>query len=452
MRQLHKFCKATYRATYGVLCSLLMVSSATTAVNASEIKLTTEMGQEAYLGEKGQKTYLRIDLEGLRHEEASRTPVNIAIVIDKSGSMGGGKIEQAKEAAIMAVERLGRNDYVSIVTYSDKVDVLIPATRVNNYSEFRRRIRSIRSNGRTALYAGTKRGIHELEEFIDENRVNRVILLSDGLANIGPSKPSDLEKLGQKAAAKGISITTIGLGLGFNEDLMTKLAYASDGNHAFVRNERDLVDIFDKEFGDVLSVVAQDVDILIECHIGFRPIRVLGRKAEIEGRKIRLKMNQLYSAQEKQLIIEAEMEDDLAEGNKPFAKVTVDYRSMKLKTRKKIVTDAEANFTRSRSLAEKSVNKRVMSSVVEQIATERNEEAVSLRDKGMVGKARKILEGNAAYLQQNARSLGGKFEQELNELAVKNKKDSENLSDDKWAASRKDMRARQYKLKTQQSY
>lgn len=436
----------------GFIPSLNAAPEGTEGQSGSDITLRTELGQKHHYTEQGGKTYLRIDLEAIRHNEAERTPVNIAIVIDKSGSMNGAKIEQAKEAAIMAVERLGKNDYLSIIAYSDTVDVLLPSTRVNNFTEFRHRIRSIRSNGRTALYAGTKRGINELDSYLDKNRVNRVILLSDGLANVGPSSPDQLEELGRKAAEKGISITTIGLGLGFNEDLMTKLAYASDGNHAFVRHERDLVDIFNKEFGDVLSVVAQDVDIFIDCHIGFRPIRVLGREAEIDGRRVRLKLNQLYAAQEKNLIIEIERTEAVDPGRTPLADVTVAYRSMRDKTRHKVSASPEINYSKDRSLAEGSKVKRVMSSVIEQIATERNERAVSLRDKGKVEEARRVLKDNAAYLRQNAQDLGGSFAPTLNELADKNLKDSKNLDNRNWTASRKEMKARQYKQKTQQSY
>ena len=428
------------------------------AVQASEysesadIKLRTELGQSSYFGEKGQKTYLRIDLEGIRREETERTPVNIAIVIDKSGSMNGNKLAQAKEAAIMAVERLGRDDYVSIITYSSKVDVLMPSTRVTNTTEFRHRIKSIRSNGQTALYAGTKRGIHELEEFLDENRVNRVILLSDGLANVGPSKPSDLEKLGQMAGSKGISITTIGLGLGFNEDLMTKLAYASDGNHAFVKHERDLVDIFNKEFGDVLSVIAQDIEIIIECEVGIKPIRLLGRRAEVRGQTIRVKLNQLYGAQSKHLIIEAELDEAHEEGDQPFAKVTIDYRSLQNKSRETLSANTKINFTKNKKRVAKAVNKRVMSDVIEQIAIERNEQAVNLRDKGDVKRAKMLLQNNAAYLAKEAQNLGGSFAPKLKDLAKKNKADAENLTGEKWRASRKEMKARAYRQKTQQSY
>ena len=435
----------------GLVTAAVSITPFVTA-SAKDINIRTELGQTSYHTEKGTKAHLRIDLEGIRHKEIERTPINIAIVIDKSGSMNGNKLEQAKEAAIMAVERLNEDDYVSIITYSDDVNVLIPSRPVTDYSEFRRKIRAIRTTGRTALYAGTKRGIDELDHYFDEHRVNRVILLSDGLANVGPSKPSDLERLGQKAAAKGISVTTIGLGLGFNEDLMTKLAYASDGNHAFVRHERDLVDIFNKEFGDVLSVIAQDVIIIIECANGFRPMRVMGRNAKIDGQKIHLKLNQLYAAQEKNIILELELDREANEGTSPLADITIDYRSMSGKQRVKLEDKASATFTRSKQQAESSINKRVMSSVVQYIATERNERAVALRDKGKIKEARKVLQGNASYLEDEAKKLGGAYAPELNSLAKKNKMDSENLTEDKWTASRKTMKARQYKQKTQQSY
>ena len=432
--------------------SVTAITAVSAAESAKDITIRTELGQASYHTEKGTKAHIRIDLEGIRHQESERTPINIAIVIDKSGSMNGNKLEQAKEAAIMAVERLNEDDYVSIITYSDDVNVLIPSRPVTDYSEFRRKIRAIRTTGRTALYAGTKRGIDELDHYFDEHRVNRVILLSDGLANVGPSKPSDLERLGQQAAAKGISVTTIGLGLGFNEDLMTKLAYASDGNHAFVRHERDLVDIFNKEFGDVLSVVAQDVIIIIECANGFRPMRVMGRAAKIEGQKVHLKLNQLYAAQEKNIILEIELKEVANAGTTPIADISIDYRSMASKQRTKLQDKANATFTDSKQQAEGSINKRVMSSVVEYIATERNEEAVALRDKGKIKEARKVLQGNASYLENEAKKLGGTYAPTLNSLAKKNKMDSENLAEDKWTASRKAMKARQYKQKTQQSY
>ena len=109
------------------------------------------------------------------------------------------------------------------------------------------------------MFSGVSKGASEVRKFLDSNRVSRVILLSDGLANLGPSTPSELGQLGHSLSKEGISVTTIGLGLGYNEDLMTQLAGMSDGNHAFVQNYSDLTKIFAAEFNTALTVVANQL-------------------------------------------------------------------------------------------------------------------------------------------------------------------------------------------------
>ena len=130
-----------------------------------------------------------------------------------------------------------------------------------------------------------------------------MILLSDGLANVGPSSPGDLAELGA-SWREGISVSTIGLGLDYNEDLMQRFAAASDGNHVFVERPCDLAEIFDREFGDALSVSARDITIIIECKAGFTPKRILGRDGTISGDKITLKLNQLQAANERYVVVE----------------------------------------------------------------------------------------------------------------------------------------------------
>ncbi|MCP4121228.1 MAG: VWA domain-containing protein, partial [Bacteroidetes bacterium] len=201
---------------------------------------------------------------------------------------------------------LDENDILSIITYSDYVEVLVPATKVSDKRYLKRQIATIQAGGSTALFAGVSKGADEIEKFFDENKVNRVILLSDGLANVGPESPAALGKLGSSLRRIGISVTTIGLGLGYNEDLMVRLAQESDGNHAFVENSRDLARIFEFEFGDILSVVAQNVEIEINCAKGVKPIRVLGRDADVIGNKVYTSLNQIYSNQEKYFLLEIE--------------------------------------------------------------------------------------------------------------------------------------------------
>jgi Ca-activated chloride channel family protein len=368
--------------------------------------------------------------------------------------MKGQRLARAKEAAAMALDRLGLDDVISVVAYNHKVDVLVPATHARNHSHLKLPIERLTASGRTALYAGVKEGGRQVREFSDLRRVSRVILLSDGLANVGPSKPSELAELGAKLAQDGISVTTIGLGLQYNEDLMAKLALASDGNHAFARTPDDLVRIFDSEFGDVLSVVAQDVIIHIDFLPGFQPRRVFGRQAKISGSRISLKLNQLYASQEKYVIVELERQSIASRsahtvGSAPIAAISVDYMGMEKSTRVRIERSVSARYTRSPEVAKESINKHVMAQVVTQIATLRSEKAVLLRDKGDIAGARALLEKNAIYLGRKAAEYKAPA---LKDMERKSREAAKGMSGSAWAGTRKAMRARQHHKKVQQSY
>ena len=422
---------------------------------SADVRVQADLSQTEILPSGNNRIYLRLSLKGIasvRHER--RMPVNIALVLDRSGSMKGQRLARAKEAAAMALDRLGLDDVISVVAYNHKVDVLVPATHARNQSHLKLPIERLTASGRTALYAGVKEGGRQVHEFSDLRRVSRVILLSDGLANVGPSKPSELAELGAKLAQDGISVTTIGLGLQYNEDLMAKLALASDGNHAFARTPDDLVRIFNSEFGDVLSVVARDVVIHIDCLPGFQPRRVFGRQAKISGSRISLKLNQLYASQEKYVIVELQRQSIASRsahtvGSAPIAAVSVDYMGMEKSTRVRTERSVSARYTLSREAAHASINKSVMAQVVTQIATRRSEKAVLLRDKGDIAGARALLERNARYLGRKADAYSAPS---LRKLERKSREAAKGLSGSTWAGTRKAMRARQHKQKVQQSY
>jgi Ca-activated chloride channel family protein len=434
--------------------ALGLLSLPTSPAEAGQsVKLQTKLGQGVMQEGQGGSVYLRVSLEGLAPDrESTRTPANVVLVIDKSGSMQGDRIEQAKEAALMAVERLGEQDVLGVVTYSSTAEVLSPAGRLRDTEEVRADIRQLQANGSTALYAGVSQGIRELREFVDPYKLNRIILLSDGLANVGPSSPKDLEGLGREAGGQGISVTTIGLGLGYNEDLMTRLALASDGNHAFVEEPADLVEIFNKEFGDVLAAIGSDVEIIIDCPDGFEPVRVLGREAKIDDDKVRMKLNQIYSRQEKYVVVELKVSGERAKGTARAAGVEVNYTDLASKKRETVKAEAELRFSGSAEEVKASVDQDVLAAVTTQIANERSEKAVELRDSGKTEEAKRMLRDNAAYLKEQAGKLPRGAAAPLNEMSEKNTRDAENLNSDVWERTRKTMKADQYRNKTQQSY
>lgn len=418
---------------------------------AKQVDLSINLATPVMEAERNHTAFIKISLEGIRQQQQQqRIPANIAIVLDRSGSMQGEKLYHAKQAAIMAIERLNRNDIVSVVSYDSRVRVVVPATKVRDKRAIANAISDIQANGNTALFAGVSKGARELRKFLDLNRVNRVILLSDGLANVGPSSPDQLGELGLSLAKEGISVTTIGLGLGYNEDLMTQLAGFSDGNHAFVEDASDLASIFQYEFGDVLSVVAQGVEIEIRCRNGVRPLRILGREAEIHGDRVQTRLNQLYSEQEKFIILEVEVPSQPDQAEIELASVDVSYTDLFNRSSEQLSRSVSASFSRSKLDVEQAVDTQTYEAAAEQVANELNREAVQRRDEGDIEGAKSILEKSAEYLDNLGQSLASPRLLEQKEEALRDADELEQEGD--WKKQRKQLIERQYKRAKQQSY
>ncbi|MBE9398788.1 VWA domain-containing protein [Pontibacterium sp. N1Y112] len=434
-----------------LLLPLVAIVLSLSTAQAREITLTTNLATPVMAADETHKTFIKISLEGFKQEQhEERIPANIAIVLDKSGSMNGDKIQQARKAAIMAIKRLNAQDIVSVVSYDSRVQVVVPATKVSDKHQIANAIRNIRANGNTALFAGVSKGAQELRKFLDHNKVNRVILLSDGLANVGPSSANELGKLGLSLAKEGMSVTTIGLGLGYNEDLMTQLAGFSDGNHAFVENAEDLAQVFQYEFGDVLSVVAQGVNINIHCKNGIKPLRILGREAEIRGNRITTRMNQLYSEQEKFIILEVEVPARGVTNDLEVAEVDVSYTNLYSQQAQSLKNRVLASFSQSDKQIQEAVDVKTYEAAAEQVANEESRKAIQLRDQGDIEGARSVLKSSATYLDTLGQSLSSP---KLLEQKAEALQDAEELENDQdWNKKRKELKERQYKRATQQSY
>lgn len=432
------------------------------ALHAAEVKVEADLGRSVLPTENPGKVYLRLSLKSLAaRTRERRTTINAAIVIDRSGSMQGARIAAAKEGARVALERLAADDTIALVAYNHDVEVLSPAAPLGSTrARLSRAIDRLRSGGTTALYDGVEEGGRQAQEFVAGDNVNRVILLSDGLANVGPSSPRALARLGRELASRGISVSTIGLGLDYNEDLMQRLAAASDGNHVFVERPSDLAEVFDREFGDALAVSARDIDIIIECKLGFRPIRILGRDGKIDDNRISLRLNQLQSENERYVVVELEAPSGRQIGNADVAEVRVEYvdldndgKSARAEVRPSV------RFSANTKEVDDGLNKAVMSQVAAQIATEASEKAVELRDKGDIKGARKALQDNAAYIKRSYETYGsGRAAAPkasigvLNALEEQNRQAAQKLDEKDWKRTRKTLRRDQHKSKVQQSY
>jgi len=423
-----------------LLAAALLFTLAASA-SADQVKLNAELAKPVLKAGLKQTTYLKVGLTGFELAgDSKRPPVNIAIVLDKSGSMQGEKIRQAREAAKMAIGRLNANDIVSVVSYDSTVNVLTPATKVTDKALINSQIDRIQANGSTALFGGVSKGAAEIRKFFDPKRVNRIFLLSDGQANVGPQSPRELGNLGASLAKEGISVTTLGLGLGYNEDLMTQLAMKSDGSHSFIEEPAQLTKIFNEDFGEALQVVAQKVVVKITCREGVRPVRTLGRDADIAGQTVVTTLNQIYSGQEQFILLEVEIPATSSGAVRDIATVNLGYLNMETRVDDRLSSSVAARFTSSDSEIAKAVSTEVMVASISQIAVENNKKATALRDQGRVEEARKLLLSNGAFLGENADRYNSDF---LRSYRALNDFSAENLDEAKWNANRKQMRYEQ---------
>ena len=408
------------RIFLAALCMVAVIGLMSETRAADQLTLDVSPVQTVLKANEKVNTWIQVELTGFKQESnKQRAAVNLAIVLDQSGSMSGKKIKQAKEAAIDAVRQLGPNDIVSIVTYNSVVNVLVPATKLTDVEQVITKIRSISVGGGTALFAGVSKGVAEVRKFLDKEHVNRVILLSDGLANIGPASPGELASFGESLVKENISVSTFGLGLGYNEDLMAGLASNSGGNHLFVEDAEVLANAFRREFDDVLSVVAQEVDIEVTIPEGIRPIRVLGNDSDIAGQKILTRLAQVYSEQQRHILIEVEIPESEVGSKRELATVSVAYANMATHQGDKLSGSTKVTFSNNNSEVSDSVNKAVMADVVTLVSSEQTKLATQYLDSGDLEKCKSTLRSNYDILSRYALECPAESER-LNGLALDN--------------------------------
>ena len=421
----------------GVVIGLLTAGHAARA--RSSVDLDVRLGNPVLLANQKSDVYLKVSLLGRAGSgSAPRPAVNLCLAIDRSGSMAGEKLDQARQGAISALRRLSRQDTVSVVAYDDTVDVLVPAGAASQRRAIEEGISALQPGGSTALYAGVAKCAQQVRSRLAPDQVNRIILLSDGQANVGPSSPAALGALGGELMAQGISVSTVGLGLDYNEDLMTELALRSDGRHTFVEHPGDLTTFLDGELTAVTSVVAREVDVRIHCRGGVRPLRVLGRPATIVGPLAHATFGKIYGGREHFFVVELEVPAAGPGGAGPHADVDLTYHDLVAgKAETKTVT-ANARVSANPKDVDKHLDNTVMGVVEIAMADLASERALALRDQGQIDEARNVLNENALRLQQKAQLYR---DDRLNKVQLRQSNDAKILNDtSRWNSQRKVMK------------
>jgi Ca-activated chloride channel homolog len=204
-----------------------------------------------------------------------RPDLNLSLVLDRSGSMEGEKMVRAREAAMFCVDQMLPTDRLSVVTFDDRIEVLFPSEPVTNKQSMKDLISRVTARGSTALHEAWVRGGLTVSERMLDQGINRVVLITDGLANVGITNTDEIVTQAMGLYKRGVSTSTIGIGGDFNEDLLMPMAQSGGGNAWHVVEPDDMQRIFQVELEGLIAQFAHTVSLSLIPADGVRVVDLL---------------------------------------------------------------------------------------------------------------------------------------------------------------------------------
>jgi len=339
------------------------------------------------------EVYASIKIEAREFVSEARSPLNIALVIDRSGSMAGDKIAQARQAAARLVDTLGPKDRLSIITYSSDVEVMVTSLPVTeeNKTTFHKAISGLTPDGFTYLSGGFDKGCDMVSNTIQEGSINRVILMSDGQANRGVTSISALERKAQTCLDKGVSLTTIGLGLDYNEALMAQMARAGAGNYHFVEDERSMARVFESEAKGLTTTVAKNAKLVIDLAPGVEMLKLHGYKYRAKGNTVTVPLSEFVSKQRKEILMRLSVSAQKS-GARPIVSMRLKYKDLLNSRDVSNKLALSTSVSADEQVVKKNVEKKVIAHAQKVEVADTMERAMVEYEKGNQKQAAKMLE------------------------------------------------------------
>lgn len=354
--------------------------------------------------EHPQKLFLMARFEaGEGFSDALRRPLNLSLVIDRSGSMAGDKIDYTKQAAQFLVQHLGSRDTFSIVLYNDKVETLLAPEIVSNKDTVTQLIDKIRVRGTTNLSGGWLEGCQHVAKNLSQQSLNRVILMSDGLANRGITERATLISIAEQKRREGVSTTTMGLGKDFNEDLMMDMANAAGGAFYFIESPEVTPSIFQEELSGLLSIVGQNLTITITPTGYVSTLRQLNAySVDLDGKMTTFRLGDIFANEVKTLVLELDVPAMEKLGEQQIATIRFEYDEVIKGATKHHIQDSPVIVNiKSKDASLVQPNPDVTHSVLLLQAAQARQEAVKAADKGNYNRASTVLRNMAEKIDSS---------------------------------------------------
>ncbi len=260
--------------------------------------------------------------------QKQRKPIALCMVIDKSWSMKGEKMDAVFNASSIFINWLTRYDFLGIVGYAEDVQIIQNMDFVKDKRQIIERLKDIRIGTSTNLSAGWLQGIRMLEEMKETNCIKRLILLTDGIATMGIQEDEKLVDIARSYYQKGIVTTTIGFGSDFNEGSLKSVAEAGNGNFHFIDNPEKITEVFYKEFQNVGSLYAQAGELRIQIPEGFRFLELLTGKSQpsVADGEVRFNIGDLMSDEERKVVSVFEIDGEVLSRNPQARNLPIEFK------------------------------------------------------------------------------------------------------------------------------
>jgi Ca-activated chloride channel family protein len=384
-----------------------------------ELKIRCLMSKDALpITEAEQAVYAFVDIKAGSGIMFGTMPANFGLVLDRSGSMDGEKMDNLKEAVGYVVDHLSDDDLVSVTIFDDQVETLIPNQPTKNREEIKSRLAKVIPRGGTQISDGLKAGMAEVRKGHAKDRVNRILLLTDG--QTWDDEDACL-KLADEAGKQGIAITSIGIGEEWNEKLLLQLAERSHGNSHWIQNPISILDAFRQEVEGMQSVAAVNLKVTARMSQGVRPVKVytttpmiadVSKKA-VSGSNVVADLGSLDGKRGQAMLIEARVQAQKAgKFRLGQVEVTYDIPSQGVK-RQSVKADMFVTFAADASAATK-VNAEVMNLVEKVSAFKLQTRALTEAEAGNIAAATQKLQSAATvFLNLGEEDLANAAEQEI---------------------------------------
>jgi Ca-activated chloride channel family protein len=375
-------------------------------VGTGLLHLTGSLDQGALLVGSGEDRYLVFEVSADDLPGDVRRPVNLAVVVDTSGSMAGaGKITHARMAARELVGLLHPEDTFSLVTFDDRGRVRVASTPVTDRAGLDRAIQGIQPDGGTNLHSGLELGLEQLSRG-DLGGVKRVVLLSDGQANVGITDPNSLARLAGSRVEQGITVSGLGLGLDYNEDLLAAMSDSGGGRYRFVDRPGQLAQLFTEELHQMTAIAGRGVALDVDLPDGVALQEVYGWDSDVTRDGYRVFLGDMHGGETRKVVARVRVSPTAALGEMTVGDGRLSYFDPETEAPLGALAAVSATVTADHRVARASLNAPAADKAAQAVSATYMEKAIRAYEAGDEAEQRAQIAAASGLLRSTSSRTG----------------------------------------------